>query len=272
MLLVGPTWTGPTWTGGVAGIRPDPRGLSLLLTTPALLYLGRARGPLVRSAWIALACALVPLVLPCNTGWEQFGYRFSLQVMLPALVLLAHAVPPAGSRPFRMLVAVGVLVNALGTAWWIRRGGRAAVACRDTVEKSNQLGTCHRVRTKRKPLAEGQVVTEFGFGFWRFLLTRRYRTTLWPPYSSTPRPSPGACRTPLWWTPLRHLAGASTRSRRATVDANARREAVEDAADDLGRQLRNGDTGVPAGRDDPGRHVARREEHRLVEVDRRTRR
>lgn len=37
-----------------------------------------------------------------------------------------------------------------------------------------------RVRAKRKPLSEGQVISELTFGFWRFLLTNRYRTTLWP--------------------------------------------------------------------------------------------
>jgi hypothetical protein len=37
-----------------------------------------------------------------------------------------------------------------------------------------------RVRRNRKPVTQDQVISELGFGFWRFLLTRRYATTLWP--------------------------------------------------------------------------------------------
>ncbi|SDP95149.1 Abi-like protein [Actinopolyspora xinjiangensis] len=37
-----------------------------------------------------------------------------------------------------------------------------------------------RVRVKGKTASEGQVLSELSFGFWRFLLARRYATTLWP--------------------------------------------------------------------------------------------
>ncbi|GAA2783215.1 hypothetical protein [Saccharopolyspora taberi] len=36
-----------------------------------------------------------------------------------------------------------------------------------------------RVRAKGKPDCDGQTLTELGFGFWRFLLAKRY-TALWP--------------------------------------------------------------------------------------------
>lgn len=39
---------------------------------------------------------------------------------------------------------------------------------------------CDRVRRNRKPVTQDQIVSELSFGFWRFLLTRRYATTLWP--------------------------------------------------------------------------------------------
>lgn len=37
-----------------------------------------------------------------------------------------------------------------------------------------------RVLGKRKQPGHGQVVSELGFGFWRFLLARRYQSSLWP--------------------------------------------------------------------------------------------
>lgn len=40
-----------------------------------------------------------------------------------------------------------------------------------------------QVRMKGKPLSDGQVIAELGFGFWRFLLAHRYMTTIWPDLS-----------------------------------------------------------------------------------------
>lgn len=37
-----------------------------------------------------------------------------------------------------------------------------------------------RVRSKRKQPGDGQIVSELSFGFWRFLLAKRYQTTIWP--------------------------------------------------------------------------------------------
>jgi hypothetical protein len=113
MLLAGPRWTAD-------GPLPDPRGMSLLLTAPALVHLVRARGGvLATGAWVSLGATLVPLLLYYNTGWAQFGYRFALEFLLPVLVLLAHAIGPAPSRTFRVLVTLGVVVDALGTVWWL---------------------------------------------------------------------------------------------------------------------------------------------------------
>lgn len=84
---------GPQWDAEIGFWKPDPEGMSLLFTTPALIYLGRARwlSPLMVGAWVALGLLLIPLLLYYNTGWWQFGYRFSLDFMVPVLVLLAIA-------------------------------------------------------------------------------------------------------------------------------------------------------------------------------------
>lgn len=41
-----------------------------------------------------------------------------------------------------------------------------------------------RVRTKGKTPSDGQIISELGFGFWRFLVARRYQATLWPDLAS----------------------------------------------------------------------------------------
>lgn len=38
----------------------------------------------------------------------------------------------------------------------------------------------YRLQSKGKPATEGQLISELSFGFWRFLIARRYQTTLWP--------------------------------------------------------------------------------------------
>jgi len=111
---------GPQWDGEANFWKPDPEGMSLLLTTPALIYLVRARRPtlLALGGWLAFLLLLLPLLFYYNTGWWQFGYRFSLDFMVPVMVLLALAVGQRLSRHFRLLVLAGVLVNLYGVYWW----------------------------------------------------------------------------------------------------------------------------------------------------------
>lgn len=69
--------------------KPSFMGLGLFFTTPALLYIFRAR----LKDWAVLAAIVGTLttatvwVLHGTTGWAQFGYRYSLDV-LPLLIIL----------------------------------------------------------------------------------------------------------------------------------------------------------------------------------------
>lgn len=111
---------GPQWDEELRFWRPDPEGMSLLLTTPALIYLARARQRswLVIGGWSAFCLLLTPLLLYYNTGWWQFGYRFSLDFMAPVLVLLALAAHQRVTGSMRLLILAGVLVNLYGVVWW----------------------------------------------------------------------------------------------------------------------------------------------------------
>lgn len=115
---------------------PNDKGMSLLLTTPALLYVFRLRpwrrqpetitgvspsdspAVLISSCWISIAMTLLPLLLYYNTGWRQFGYRFSLDFVLPLMIILAAAVGMKTTRCLRTLILFGVFVNAWGVIWW----------------------------------------------------------------------------------------------------------------------------------------------------------
>lgn len=111
---------GPQWNAELNFWKPDPEGMSLLLTTPALIYLARARQRswLVVGGWVAFGLLLIPLLLYYNTGWWQFGYRFSLDFMTPVMVLLAVAARTRVTWSMRTLILLGSLVNLYGVLWW----------------------------------------------------------------------------------------------------------------------------------------------------------
>jgi hypothetical protein len=102
-------------------ILPSSDGMSVLLTTPALLYLCRSwrRSALVVGAWLSVGLILIPLLTYYNTGWWQFGYRYSLDFMTPVLILLAVGAGARVGWTMRVLILLGIAVNAWGTWWFL---------------------------------------------------------------------------------------------------------------------------------------------------------
>jgi hypothetical protein len=96
-------------------VKVSNHGLSLLVTTPVYAWLlwPKERGPLHRTLWITTACVAIPNLLYQNTGWVQFGYRFSNDYSLFLVMLLAIGARPFG-RAFRVLCAVAIAVNLFG--------------------------------------------------------------------------------------------------------------------------------------------------------------
>jgi len=60
---------------------------------------------------------LFPLLTYYNTGWWQFGYRFSLDFMPVVVILLAIAAGERLRSGFWILIWLGVGINLWG-AWW----------------------------------------------------------------------------------------------------------------------------------------------------------
>ena len=98
---------------------PDPQGMSIFLTTPALIYLVNAfRKKLwVTGAWLAVFLQVGLLLMHTGYAWE-FGYRFIMDFMIPLMPLLAIAVGKRASWWFKVLVLCGVVVNYLGVLWY----------------------------------------------------------------------------------------------------------------------------------------------------------
>lgn len=103
-------------------VQVNAHGLALWVTTPAYLWLLWPR----RTGWVfwALALAALPVVVAdlCyqNSGWIQFGYRFSNDYAVLLFAMLAVAGLRLGKR-FWALAAFAVAVNTFGALTFDRR-------------------------------------------------------------------------------------------------------------------------------------------------------
>lgn len=118
----------------------SPHGMALWMTTPALFYLlwpkrryvegldrppqSHALWPSSRSElhsplWICVVCVALPSLLYQNTGWIQFGYRFSNDYMMFFILLLAIGGRKMG-RLFHALVVLSIAVNLFGAVTFNR--------------------------------------------------------------------------------------------------------------------------------------------------------
>jgi len=98
-------------------------GMSLLLTTPVFIYLlwPRRKDELHRPLWLTVAAVALPSLLYQNSGWVQFGYRFSLD-WTPLWISLLALGGRRMTRLMKLLILVGVGVNLFGAITF----GRAA--------------------------------------------------------------------------------------------------------------------------------------------------
>jgi hypothetical protein len=108
----------PYWDG--SAIVPDPHGMSLLLTTPWLLFALWPR-KVSRLEWAALAnfaVISVPSLLYYNDGWVQFGQRFALDGIALALLAATCGAARAPLPLVLLLTGWGVGVGAWGLQWF----------------------------------------------------------------------------------------------------------------------------------------------------------
>lgn len=104
-------------------VMPDPSGMSLFLTMPALVYLVGAwrvrRTRLVATvAAVSSVITIIPLATYYNTGWIQFGSRFAVDFLPFLLLLVALGARGRATRLLCALVITSVVITAWGTLWF----------------------------------------------------------------------------------------------------------------------------------------------------------
>ena len=110
---------------GLVPFQINQHGLALWFTTPLYLWLlwpRRTAAPHL-ALWLTVACVALPTLFYQNTGWLQFGYRFSNDYAVFLFALLATGGYKFG-RAFLLAAAWAVLINAFGA----RTFGRAEYA------------------------------------------------------------------------------------------------------------------------------------------------
>jgi hypothetical protein len=113
-------------------IQVSGHGLAMWITTPLLLYVvwPRDKNPLHRPLWITTVLVALPSLLYMNSGWVQFGYRFSLDYIVFLMMLIAIGGRPLGKLGKGLIIA-GIVVNLFGAftfdrEWkYYRVGGNA---------------------------------------------------------------------------------------------------------------------------------------------------
>ncbi len=110
----------PSFVSEAPYLKISTHGMSIFLTTPAFAYLLRpaARESAAdtfwhRALWLTVAACALPGLFYQNTGYEQFGFRFSLDYTPYLMLLLATGRHPI-TRWFKATILWSVAVNAFG--------------------------------------------------------------------------------------------------------------------------------------------------------------
>ena len=101
--------------------QPDGLGMSVLLTSPGLLFAIRADWRRARTWWLAGAAVavLIPTLLYYGGGWLQYGYRYFLD-STPFVVALCGLAAVHQGRigvGWKLLILMGTAVGAAGIYW-----------------------------------------------------------------------------------------------------------------------------------------------------------
>jgi len=101
---------------------PSLGGLSILLTTPALLWAIRSRAPtwFNLGSWLAVGLIIIPVLLHADPGGVQFGYRYALDFTPILFLLAARSIGNRPSAEARIAIAISILVNVWGM-WAVHR-------------------------------------------------------------------------------------------------------------------------------------------------------
>jgi len=112
-------FAGWQYTEGAPFLKPSPEGLSVIFTSPVLLYAFAApwRDSRVRLLWLTVTLTLGALFPYFFQGEVQFGYRYLLDALPYLIILCVMGMVGRPRRTLLLVVTLSMLSNALGVYW-----------------------------------------------------------------------------------------------------------------------------------------------------------
>jgi len=113
----------PYWDPSCGRLTPHPQGTSLLVASPLLIWTltSLRRSVLVIGCWLSVVAMVVVHALYYNSGAVQFGYRFSLDFLPIAVLMIAYGLGERFPRILYGLLAWSVAANLVGALWITHR-------------------------------------------------------------------------------------------------------------------------------------------------------
>jgi hypothetical protein len=118
----------PTFEPEGSLFRPHEFGMSVLLTSPALIFAGFAKrkDPVKIACWIALLLVPIPTLMYYSQGWVQFGYRYLMDYLPFLMILTAFGFDdnrsPASFRLKVVMIIWSIVMFSWGRWWGTRLG------------------------------------------------------------------------------------------------------------------------------------------------------
>lgn len=100
--------------------QPHVSGYSIFLMTPPLIYVFRSfrKNWFMVGAWASVFLSIGMLLLYHNTGAEQIGYRYLLDILMPLSLLTADGLRGKVSLFCKLLTVFAVMLSFTAVYWW----------------------------------------------------------------------------------------------------------------------------------------------------------
>jgi hypothetical protein len=97
-------------------------GMSIFFTTPAILYIFRKFkiSWWTIGSWCSILLSITLLSMYSNNGAIQYGYRYMLDFMIPAIMLISYYAGEKISPPLKFLIIASIFINYYGSLSWFR--------------------------------------------------------------------------------------------------------------------------------------------------------
>ena len=95
-------------------------GYSIFLMTPPLFYVFRAirKSWFSIGSWASVVLSVALLLLYHNTGAEQIGYRYLLDITAPLALLIADGLRGKTDFLFKLLTIFSIMLSFIAIYWW----------------------------------------------------------------------------------------------------------------------------------------------------------